>query len=282
MWRSGTITETADGISNSALTTIGLLSALGIALVGSLFSSDAWNNVTFISGEIENPKKNIPLALLIGTLSVSVIYFFANIAYLHLLPFYGNPHGASIFEKGIMFADQDRVGVSAAFMIFGGIASVIMAVLIMVSTFSCNNGIILSSARLFQAMAKDGLFFDRMKNNNEAGVPSFALWVQCIWASVLCLSGKYGLLLDYIMFPVMFFYIITIAGIFILRKNKPELDRPYKVWGYPIIPVLYILLAALFCINLLINKPLTTYPGFGIVLLGIPVYYYWQNKQKTV
>jgi APA family basic amino acid/polyamine antiporter len=282
LWRSGTIAETADGISNSPLTTIGLISALGIALVGSLFSSDAWNNVTFISGEIENPKKNIPLALLIGTLSVSVIYFFANIAYLHLLPFYGNPHGASIFEKGIMFADQDRVGVSAAFMIFGGVASVVMAVLIMVSTFSCNNGIILSSARLFQAMAKDGLFFDRMKNNNEAGVPSFALWVQCIWASVLCLSGKYGLLLDYIMFPVMFFYIITIAGIFILRKNKPELDRPYKVWGYPIIPVLYIILAALFCINLLINKPLTTYPGFAIVLLGIPVYYYWQNKQKTV
>jgi APA family basic amino acid/polyamine antiporter len=258
-----------------------LMSALGTALVGSLFSSDAWNNVTFISGDIDNPKRNIPLSLFFGTLIVTVLYLLANMAYLSLLPFMGDPDGTSVASQGIQFAVNDRVGTAAATMIFGSVATLIMAVLIMVSTFSCNNGIVLSSVRVYQAMAKDGLFFDRMKDDNAQGVPGFALWIQFIWASLLCLSGSYGKLLDYVMFAVMLFYILTIAGIFILRKKQPHAERPYKAFGYPIIPVIYIVFAALFCFNLLITKPDNSIPGLIIVLLGAPVYFIWRRVKKN-
>jgi APA family basic amino acid/polyamine antiporter len=273
LWATNVPKTDGEAISWQSISGIGLLSALGLGLVGSLFSSDAWNNVTFIAGEIEKPKRNIPLALFIGTTAVCIIYFLANIAYLKLLPFYGNAHGTSALERGIMFSENERVGVAAAHMIFGNAASIIMAVLIIISTFSCNNGIILSSSRLFQAMAVDGLFFKKMKHNNENGVPGFALWVQCIWSAALCLSGQYGTLLDYVMFAVMLFYILTISGIIRLRKKQPETERPYKVIAYPLIPILYIILVSLFCINLLIFKPMTTYPGIFIMLIGIPVYY---------
>lgn len=280
-WRMASLIKDASGHWNlQTLSTIGLLSALGTALVGSLFSSDAWNNVTFISGDIDNPKRNIPLSLFIGTLIVTVLYLLANMAYLSLLPLAGDPNGATVQAQGIQFAANERVGTAAATIIFGGLATTVMAILIMVSTFSCNNGIVLSSVRVYQAMAKDGLFFDRMKEDNQHGVPGFALWVQFIWAALLCLSGQYGALLDYVMFAVMLFYILTIAGIFILRKNRPDAERPYRAFGYPVIPVIYIAFAALFCLNLLITKSENSIPGLIIVLLGIPVYYIWRRVKK--
>lgn len=279
-WEFGTYTkDDAGNVSVSALTSIGLMSAIGVALVGSLFSSDAWNNVTFIAGDIENPKKNIPLSLVIGTLVVTVLYMLANIAYLKLLPFFGNPNATDVLGQGLQFPANDRVGTAAATMMFGSVATIIMAVLIMISTFGCNNGITLASVRVYQAMAKDGLFFEKMKHDNKHGVPGFALWVQFVWASMLCLSGKYGDLLDYIMFAVMLFYILTIIGLFRLRKSKPDVPRPYKAFGYPVVPAIYIILATYFCLNLLYAKPLYSYPGLFIVLLGIPVYYFWKRNE---
>ncbi len=282
-WEYGQYTKNADGQWTwSSLSHFGLMTAMGTALVGSLFSSDAWNNVTFISGDIDNPKRNIPLSLLIGTSVVCVIYILTNIAYLNLLPFFGDANGTDAVSQGIQFAANDRVGSAAATIIFGATGTVIMAVLIMISTFGCNNGIILSSVRVYQEMAKDELFFSKMKANNKFGVPGFALWIQFIWASLLCLSGKYGDLLDYVMFAVMLFYILTIAGIFILRKKQPDAERPYKAWGFPVVPIIYIVLAVLFCINLIYSKPQNSLPGLGIVLLGIPIFFYWQSRKKTI
>lgn len=274
-----------DDTGQYVLTTLSgtvLISAIGVALVGSLFSCDAWNNVTFIAGEMEKPERNLPRSLFLGVSLVVTLYILANIAYLFVLPFYGSIDGTDTLSRGIQFAEDNRIGTAAAFMMFGQTATIIMAILIMVSTFGCNNGIIFASARVYQAMALDGLFFKKMKEDNRFGVPGNALWIQFIWASVLCLSGKYGNLLDYVMFAVMFFAIITIGGLFVLRFKKPELERPYKAFGYPFIPALYILLAGLFCINLLINKPMYSFPGLLVVALGIPVYFYWKSKNESV
>jgi APA family basic amino acid/polyamine antiporter len=280
-WDYGTYSINEQGGSGFLhLTSIGLMSAMGVGLVGSLFSSDAWNNVTFIAGDIQNPKRNIPRSLLYGTIIVISLYLLVNIAYLNLLPFLGDPNASNELGKGIIFATKDRVGTAAASQIFGESATMIMAILIMISAFGCNNGIILSSVRVYQAMAKDNLFFKKMKDNNQFGVPGYALWIQFIWASLLCLSGKYGDLLNYVIFAVIIFYVLTIIGIFILRKKQPDTERPYKAIGFPIIPICYIILASAFCINLLIVKPAYTFPGLLIVLLGIPVYYYWKNKSK--
>ncbi|MFN8300238.1 MAG: amino acid permease [Chitinophagales bacterium] len=279
-WDTVTWQKDAAGTwSSSSLSGIGIMAAIGVALVGSLFSSDAWNNVTFIAGEIDQPKRNIPLSLFIGTGIVVTIYMLANVAYLKLLPFYGDPNGQDVISRGLQFAEYDRVGSAAATMIFGGTGTVVMAVLIMISTFGCNNGIILASVRVYQTMAKDKLFFERMKHNNSNGVPGIALWIQCLWASLLCLSGSYGDLLDYVMFAVMLFYILTIAGIFILRKKMPDAERPYKAFGYPVIPAIYIVLASAFCINLLVMKWTNAAMGLAIVAAGIPIYYYWSAQQ---
>ncbi len=282
-WRTAAMVKDKAGNWNwQLLSKFGLMTAIGTALVGSLFSSDAWNNVTFISGDIDNPKRNIPLSLFIGTLIVTVLYLLANMAYLSLLPLAGDPNSTTTLGQGIQFASNDRVGSAAATMIFGGIATVIMAILIMVSTFSCNNGIILSSVRVYQAMAKDGLFFDRMQHDNKQGVPGFALWVQFVWASVLCLSGHYSELLDFVVFAVMLFYILTIAAVIILRRDRPGAERPYRAFSYPIIPLIYIVFAVLFCLNLLYTKPENSIPGLIIVLLGIPVYYIWRAVKKPI
>ena len=270
--------DSAGNWVQSNLSTIALMSAIGVGLVGSLFSSDAWNNVTFISGDIENPKRNIPLSLAIGTFIVVTLYLLANVAYLHLLPLAGTPEGADTISRGIQHAQNDRVGTAAAEMMFGSSAAKIMAVLIMISTFGCNNGIILSSVRVYQAMAKDGLFFEKMKHDNRNGVPGFALWIQFGWSALLCLSGKYGDLLDYVMFSVMLFYILTIAGLFILRIKQPNAERPYKAFGYPVLPALYLILATAFCVNLLFVKFSACWPGLLIVAIGIPVFYYWNSK----
>lgn len=260
----------------SPITGIALVLALGTAIIGSLFSSDAWNNVTFIAGEIKNPKKNIPLSLLIGTSVVTLLYVLANFAYLALIPLQGSPDGINVVSQGIQFAggaNTDRVGTAAASMIFGDFAAAFMAILIMVSTFGCNNGLILSGSRVYYAMAKEGLFFNRAANLNKNAVPMFALIIQAVWASILCLSGSYGDLLDYATFASLVFYIITIAGIFVLRKKDPNAERPYKVIAYPFTPILYILIATVICVILLITKTQNTCFGLLIVAIGIPVYY---------
>ncbi len=270
--------QSLDGqsVSIESLVGMGLIAAIGAAMVGSLFSSDAWNNITFTAGEVINPKKTIPLSLALGTGIVTLLYLAANISYLLVLPLKGTPDGATVMERGIQFAASDRVGVAAATMIFGETAAIIMAILIMVSTFGCNNGLILAGARVYYAMSRDNLFFKKIGLLNNNSVPGIALIVQGVWASVLCLTGSYGELLDYVMFAVLIFYILTIIGIFILRKKKPEAVRPYKAFGYPILPLLYIIGAAAIAVDILIVKSHAWY-GFIIVLTGVPVYFFWRH-----
>lgn len=267
-WATGFSFGKMDGNFLLPYTGMAALGAISGAMVGSLFSSDSWNNVTFIANEIKNPKRNIGLSLFLGTLIVTIIYTATNLMYLAVMPL-----------QGIAHAENDRVGVEAAKIIFGSEGTKIIAVMLMISTFGCNNGLILSGARVYYTMAKDGLFFKQVGRLNKNSVPARGLWIQGLWASILCLSGKYGDLLDYIIFTVLIFYILTIIGIFILRKKRPEIPRPYKAFGYPVLPMLYIIAASVICISLLIYKPKFTFPGLGIVLLGIPIYYFvWKHK----
>lgn len=252
------------GISGSAL-----MGAIAASMVGSIFSSDAWNNVTFIAGEMKNPKRNIGMSLFLGTLIVTVIYVSANLMYLNVLPL-----------NELAFPADDRVAVAAANKIFPDFGTYLIAALIMVSTFGCNNGLILAGARVYYTMAKDGLFFKQVGDLNKNAVPQVALWIQCIAASLWSLSGKYGQLLDMISFVVVLFYMLTILGIFILRKKRPDAERPYKAFGYPVLPVLYILMGLAFCILLIIYKPEYTWPGLIIVLMGVPLYYIAIATQK--
>jgi len=255
-----------------------LIAALGMAMVGTLFSSDAWNNITFTAGEIINPKKNIPMSLVLGTSIVTVLYLLANVVYVTVLPLRGDPNGSGIMERGMQYALNDRLGTAAISGIFGNYAVVIMALFIVISTFGCNNGLILSGARVYYSMAQDNLFFKKVGTLNSRGVPAAGLVVQGIWASLLCLSGTYGQLLDYVIFAVLIFYILTISGIFILRIKQPGIERPYKAFGYPVIPAIYILLASIIVVILFIFKSDYTWPGLLIVLLGIPVYTFWYKK----
>ncbi len=252
------------GITGSAL-----MGAIAAAMVGSIFSSDAWNNVTFIAGEMKNPKKNIGLSLFLGTLIVTVIYVSANLMYLNVLPLHE-----------LAFPTDDRVAVAAANKIFPSFGTYLIAFLIMVSTFGCNNGLILAGARVYYTMAKDGLFFKKVGELNKFAVPQVALWIQCIVASAWSLSGKYGQLLDMISFVVVLFYMLTIIGIFILRKKRPDAERPYKAFGYPVLPVLYILMGIAFCLLLIFYKPEYTWPGLIIVLIGVPIYYIAISRKK--
>lgn len=267
-------------LSIEPLAGLGLLGAIGAAMVGSLFASDAWNNITFTAGEVVNPKRTIPLSLALGTGIVTLLYVLANIAYILVLPVTGSPDGADAFARGIQFATNDRVATAAVSMIFGEPAAIIMALLIMVSTFGCNNGLILAGARVYYAMAKDGLFFKRTGVLNRNSVPGVALVVQAVWASVLCLSGTYGDLLDYVIFSVLIFYILTVTGIFLLRRRRPDAERPYRAFGYPVVPALYVLAATTIAIDLLIFKTKTAGPGVLIVLIGIPVYYLWRRTAQ--
>lgn len=262
------------------LTGFALLAVLGTAAVGSLFSSDAWNNITFTGSEIKNSRKNLALSLFLGTLIVTVIYLLANIVYLQVLPLRGSPDATTVFGHGIQYAVNDRLGTAALSNVFGNYASLIMAVFIVISTFGCNNGIILSGARVYYAMANDGLFFRKTGKLNKNGVPGNGLMIQGIWASLLCLSGSYSQLLDYVIFAVLIFYIMTIGGIYILRIKKPETERPYKAFGYPVVPAIYIFIALFIMIDLLIFKREYTWPGLCIVLLGIPVFYIWKRRKS--
>lgn len=260
----------ADG-SFASYTMAAALGAIAAAMVGSIFSSDAWNNVTFIAGEIKNPARNIGLSLFLGTLIVTLIYVAANVMYTAVLPL-----------NEIATADKDRVAVSASNVIFGNVGTVVIALMIMISTFGCNNGLILAGARVYYTMAKDGLFFRQVGSLNSASVPAKALWVQCIVASIWSLSGSYGQLLDMISFVVVVFYMLTIAGIFILRKTRPNAERPYKAFGYPVMPIIYILMGLTFCTLLIIYKPEFTWPGLIIVLIGIPLYYIALASRRKV
>jgi len=248
-----------------------LLSGIAASMVGSLFSSDAWVGVTFIAGEIKNPQRNVGLSLFLGTFIVSVIYILANLMYISVMPL-----------NDIAFAKSDRVAVVAAQYIFGPIGTTIIALMIMISTFACNNGLIMAGARVYYTMANDGLFFKKAAELNQSGVPAWALWFQCIWASVLCLTGKYGALLDFVMIIVIIFYILTIYGIFILRKKMPDAERPYKAIGYPVLPFIYIIVATAICVALLVTRLNTCGWGVLIMLAGIPVYYFSKPKDDTV
>ena len=244
-----------------------VLGGIAAAMVGSVFSSVAWENVTFISGEIENPKKNVVKAMILGTSAVMILYLLVNFVYLNALD-----------RDSIAFAANDRVAVAAAEKMFGNAGTIIIAVLVMISTFGCVNGIVLAGARVFQTMAKDGLFLKSAVENNKNGVPAKSLWMQGIWASLLCLSGQYGDLLDMISFVIVLFYMITVFGVIYLRIKKPELERGYKTFLYPFTPILYLVIGTGFCILLFIYKPQYTWPGLGLILIGLPVYFFISKK----
>ncbi len=245
-----------------------IISAIAMASVGSVFASFAWDNITFIAGEIKNPVRNIGLSLFIGVAAVISIYILANFAYLRVLPI-----------EGIAFAESDRVGVDAAKSIFGVFGTTLIALLVMISTMGCNNGFILASSRVFYTMAQDKLFFKSNAELNEAGVPGKSLWYQCIWACLLCLSGHYGDLLDYVTFVVLLFYGLAVYAVFVLRKKYPNIERPYRAFGYPFVPSLYLIITVLMGLPLLVYKPYYTWPGLLIVLLGIPVYFAILKKE---
>jgi basic amino acid/polyamine antiporter, APA family len=259
---------------------IATITLVGVAMVGSLFSMDAWNNVTFTAGEVKNPSRNLPLSLALGTGAVILLYTLANFAYLRVLPLSGDPNGATPLTRGIEFAADGRVATAAMQVIFGPVGAILMAVAILVSTFGCNNGLILSGARVYYAMAKDKLFFSAVGRVNKHHAPGAALIVQCIWACLLCLSGTYGQLLDFLIFAVVIFYILTLLGLFLLRWKRPDMPRPYRAIGYPVLPAIYLLMATFLEIQLLRYKPQYTWPGVIIVLLGVPVYAVWRAAGK--
>ena len=268
------------GVGESML--VSTLTVLAIAQVGSLFSADAWNNVTFTAGEVKNPSRNLPLSLALGTGVVIALYIACNFVYLGTLPLVGSPTGATLLERGIQYAREDRVATAVMTQMFGSIGGSLMAVAIMISGFGCNNGLILSGARVYYAMAKDGLFFHGVARlHPQYKTPAVSLMVQMIWTCVLCISGSYGQLLDYIIFAVLVFYVLTIFGIFVLRRTHPEAERPYKAIGYPVLPAIYIVMALFIDIVLLRYKPQYTWPGLFIVLLGIPVYYIWRPRNAN-
>jgi APA family basic amino acid/polyamine antiporter len=250
----------------------------GSALVGSLFSSDAWNNVTFAAAEVQNPRRNLPLALVLGTGLVTLLYVLANVSYLAVLPLAGTPDGATALARGVAHATQDRVGTAVAEVMFGPGAVTAMAVAILVSTFGCNNGLILAGARVYWAMARDGLFFRKAGTLNGRGVPAFALVAQAVWTTLLCLTGTYGQLLDYVIFAALVFYALTTVGLFVLRRTRPDAERPYRAVGYPVLPALYIALSAGTAVILLLadKTRIQAVSGLVLVLLGLPVYALWR------
>ena len=264
------------------LVLVNLFVILAVVQVGSLFSADAWNNVTFTAGETKNPKRNIPLSLILGTGFVLTIYFLVSLGYLLVLPMHGDANGATVMARGIQYATEDRVATAVLEQIFHSGGAWLMAGAILISTFGCANGMSLAGARVYYAMSQDGLFFKSVgKLHPRYKTPAAGLLVQACWAVVLCISGSYSQLLDYIIFAVLVFYILTIVGLFVLRFKRPDAPRPYKALGYPMLPALYIALAAWICIVLLRYKPQYTWPGLVLVLLGIPVYLFWSRKTSA-
>jgi APA family basic amino acid/polyamine antiporter len=261
---------------------VGALTVVAVVQVGSLFSSDAWNNVTFTAGEIKNPKRNLPLSLAIGTGVVLLLYVLCNFVYLSVLPLAGSPGATTLAGRGIQFASEDRVATAVMESAFGGVGAKLMAGAILISTFGCVNGMLMAGARVYYAMSRDGLFFKSVgKLSEKHGVPANSLWLQWGWTCLLCLSGSYGNLLDYVIFAVLIFYILTIFGLFVLRVKRPDAPRPYKAFGYPVLPGLYIVMAAWISLVLLRYKPQYTWPGLILVLLGVPVYLLWKRQSRN-
>src|SRR6201987_4508435 len=273
----GNLQEVGTGLTAAAA--FGLFVGICVAQTNSLFSADAWNNITFTAGEVVNPRRNVPLSLAFGTFLVIGLYLLANVAYLMTLPF-----------NAIQNAPSDRVASETANVIFPGAGATIMAIAIMISTFGCNNGLILAGARAYYAMAQDGLFFRRVRELNKNHVPAWGLIIQGIWAGFLVLprvvksdgtyGNLYGNLLDWVISAALIFYILTIAGVFMLRWKRPEAERPYKAFGYPIVPLLYIVGASVILIILFVYQPATTLPGLGIILSGVPIYFLWKLRGK--
>jgi APA family basic amino acid/polyamine antiporter len=258
---------------------VNVIVILAVVQVGSLFSADAWNNITFTAGEVKNPKRNIPLSLVLGTGFVLTVYFLVSLGYLLVLPMHGDPSGATVMARGIQHATEDRVATAALEQIFHSWGAYLMAGAILISTFGCANGMSLAGARVYYAMSQDGLFFKSVgKLHPRYKTPAAGLLVQAAWATLLCVSGSYSQLLDYIIFAVLVFYILTIVGLFVLRFKRPDAPRPYKALGYPVLPALYIALAGWICVVLLRYKPQYTWPGLVLVLLGIPVYLFWSRR----
>ena len=280
-WRNSSLLESHPYPAGDHTVWVGTLTLVSLAMVGALFSSSAWNNVTFAAAEVRNPGRNLPLSLALGAGMVTLLYVLANLAYLNVLPLAGSSTGVAVVDRGIQFAAGDRVGTAAAEMMIGPAGAVLMAVAIMISTFGCNNGLILSGARVYYAMARDGLFFRSVGTVNRHNTPAVALWIQCGWASILCLSGTYRQLIDFVIFAVVMFYILTVAGLFVLRFRRPEMPRPYRAFGYPVLPALYLLLATFLEVQLLRYKPQYTWPGLILVLLGIPVYWVWKSWPRN-
>ena len=252
---------------------VGAFTLIAVVQVGSLFSSDAWNNVTFTAGEIQNPKRNLPLSLALGTGVVLLLYILCNFVYLAVLPMMGSTDAPTLVGRGIAFAAEDRVATAVMESAFAGIGAKLMAGAILISTFGCVNGMLLAGARVYYAMSRDGLFFEATgKLDPKTGVPKNSLWLQWAWTCLLCLSGSYGQLLDYVIFAVLVFYVLTILALFVLRRTRPDAPRPYKALGYPVLPALYIGMAVWICGVLLRYKPQYTWPGLLLVLLGVPVY----------
>jgi APA family basic amino acid/polyamine antiporter len=265
----------------SPVVMVGTLTILAVAQVGSLFSADAWNNVTFTAGEVKNPSRNLPLSLALGTGVVIALYIACNFVYLAVLPLDGSVQGATILERGIKFASEDRVGTAVMTQMLGPVGGLLMAAAIMISGFGCVNGLILSGARVYYAMSKDGLFFRNVaKLHPTYKTPAVSLMVQMVWACVLCISGTYNDLLNYVIFAVLVFYVLTILGLFVLRRTHPEAERPYRAVGYPVLPAIYIVMALFIDVVLLRYKPEFTWPGLIVVLLGIPVYYAWSRRSR--
>jgi APA family basic amino acid/polyamine antiporter len=252
------------------------LMVMGGAMVGALFSSDCWNNVTFTAAETQNPRRNLPLSLVLGTGMVVALYLLANLAYLAALPLEGTARAETPFARGIAHARDDRVGTAVLEQVSPSLGVTFMAVVIMISTFGCVNGLVLMSARLFYAMARDGLFFQRVGRLNARGVPAAGLLLQAAWAVILIFSGTYSDLLDYIIFAALMFYALTVGGVFVLRRKWPDAERPYRALGYPLVPALYVGLCVLIMLDLLVVKPIYTWPGLILVLAGIPVYFLWR------
>ncbi|MFD2573431.1 APC family permease [Spirosoma soli] len=268
-WKLSSLALDGGQLSYTTLSGLGAFGAIAVAMKGTLFSSDSWHSITSIAGEVKRPQRNIGLSLVLGTLVVTVIYVLTNLMYLAVVPL-----------KNIAFAPSDRVGVVAADYIFGSNGTIIMAIMVMISTFGCNNGLILSGARVYYIMAKDGLFFQKAARLNQNGVPGYSLWMQCLWASILCLTGEYNNLLALVIFGVLIFYILTILGIYRLRRLQPDLPRPYRALGYPFLPAVYVAIALALAVLLLFFETRYTLPGLGIIVAGIPIYYWLIRRPK--
>ena len=269
-WTLSALSFDGSAVASSSLAGLAAFGAIAIAMKGTLFSCDSWHNVSFIAGEVKHPKRNIGLSLILGTLIVTTVYVLANLMYLAVVPLHN-----------IAFAKSDRVGVVAAESIFGSSGTIAIAVLIMISTFGCNNGLILAGARVYYTMAKDKLFFAKAAVLNEKKVPAYSLWMQCVWASLLCLTGKYNELLALVIFGVLLFYAATIGGIFVLRTKRPDIPRPYRAIGFPVVPAFYIITALSLALLLLIFETQFTLPGLGIILAGVPVFYLMKKNESS-